>query len=538
MKFENVLAEINGFGRFQFTIVFLMLFGRMCLPFHFLLDNFIASVPSHHCNIDSLDDGGVFQNLSMADRLIVSIPLQEDGSLNSCEMFTKPQYHLLLNSSSTNALPTVLCKNGWTFDNSTFQSTLATEWNLVCDKKKMNRAMGTIFFTGVMVGAVSSGYLSDRFGRKRALLLSYITTAIFGFASAFSYNFMLFAAMRFFTGVGLSGISIISYVICIEWVDIKNRTAAGILMSLDWSIFTAVIPIVAYFVTDWRHLTAAVTSPLLVALICWRFLPESARWLINHGDFRMAHFYLSKCAQVNKRQEFMAQISPQVLSKVILVEDENRKYSYADLMRTSRIRKLAALTGIVWFSVASTYYGISFNVVGFGVNIYLTQFIFGAIELPAKACVFFSVDKTGRRPVQAGMLLLTGLCLFSSMFIPRENGSFRTAVGGLGKMFAEGAFTTLYLYSAELFPTVLRQNGLGYCSFLGRLGVSICPLILLLEDVWVHLPNMVFFLVALFGGISASFLPETKKTHLPETIDDVEQKSGRSINTTDEQPPM
>ncbi|XP_029949203.1 solute carrier family 22 member 7-like [Salarias fasciatus] len=537
MKFDNVLSEINGFGTFQFRIMLLLIFGRMCLPFNFLLNNFIAVVPSHHCNIDSLDDGSVFRNLSVADRLIVSIPLEQDGSPNPCEMFAEPQYHLLLNFSSTNALPTVSCKNGWIFDNSTFKSTIASEWDLVCDKKKINRAIATVFFIGVMIGAVISGYLSDRFGRKRAILLCYITTTIFGFASAFSYNFMLFAAMRFFTGVGLSGISIISYVICLEWVDIKHRTAAGILMSLDWSIFTAVIPLLAYFLTDWRHLTAAVTAPQLVALICWRFLPESARWLISNGNCNLAHSYLRKCAQVNKRQEFMAEISPQVLSKVILVEDESKKYSYADLLRTPNMRKLAVLTGIVWFAVASTYYGISLNVSGFGVNIYLTQFIFGIIEIPAKAIVYFSVDKIGRRLVQAGMVLLTGLCLCCSMFIPRDNGSFQTAVGALGKMFSEAAFTTLYLYSTELYPTVLRQNGLGYCSFLGRLGVSICPLILLLEDSWAHLPNMVFFLVALAGGVSASFLRETKNTRLPETIDDVEQTSGRSINTPDEQPP-
>ena len=55
----------------------------------------------------------------------------------------------------------------------------------------------------------------------------------------------------------------------IEWVDIKHRTAVGVLMSLDWSISTAVLPIVAYFVNDWRDLTATVTTPLFLAMITW-----------------------------------------------------------------------------------------------------------------------------------------------------------------------------------------------------------------------------------------------------------------------------
>lgn len=194
MKFENILADINGFGRFQIMIITISFIGRFTMPCHFMLNNFIAAVPSHHCDISSLDDGGVFRNLSQAERLIVSIPVQEDGTPNSCQMFAEPQYHLLLNSSNNTDLPTVPCQNGWWYDNTTFKSTLATEvsfiylnlqsiklisipiqplyslllsvfppqWDLVCDKRRVNRATATIFFTGVMLGAAAFGYLSDR----------------------------------------------------------------------------------------------------------------------------------------------------------------------------------------------------------------------------------------------------------------------------------------------------------------------------------------------------------------------------------------
>uniref|UniRef100_A0A8C9ZHY4 Solute carrier family 22 member 6 n=1 Tax=Sander lucioperca TaxID=283035 RepID=A0A8C9ZHY4_SANLU len=522
MKFENVLAEVNGFGRFQLRTILLSVIPRVTLPFHFLLNNFIAVIPCHHCNISSLDDGGVFRNLSQAEKLVVSIPLQADGTPNSCQMFAEPQYHLLLNSSNMTDLPTVPCQNGWVYDNSTFKSSLATEWDLVCDKRRVNRATATIFFMGVMLGAAVFGYLSDRFGRKITLLVSYVTTTFFGFASAFSYNFAMFAVMRFFTGFGLSGISIITIVLCIEWVDIKHRTAVGVLTSMDWSVCTALLPVVAYFVNDWRYLTATATTPLFLAMICWWWLPESARWLISNGKVNSAHFYLSKCAKVNGREQFMADIKPETLSKVILVENENRKYSYLDLVRTPKMRRLALLTGIVWFGVACTYYGISLNVTGFGVNIYLTQFIYGAIELPAKAFVFFTLNKIGRRLSQTGTLVMTGLCIFCNMFVPRDNALFQTTVGALGKMFAEASFTTVFLYTTELYPTVMRQNGLGYCSFMARVGVSVSPLIMLLEEVWGHLPSTIFSLVAVAAGLSASLLPETKNIRLPETIEDVE----------------
>lgn len=58
---------------------------------------------------------------------------------------------------------------------------------------------------------------------------------------------------------------------------------------------------------------------------------------------------------------------------------------------------------------------------------------------------------------------------------------------------------------------------------MARVGVAVSPLIMLLEDVWVNLPCVVFSLVALGAGLSASLLPETYNVCLPETIEDVEQ---------------
>ncbi|KAG8014760.1 Solute carrier family 22 member 7 [Nibea albiflora] len=538
MKFENILAEVNGFGKYQLRTMLLMSIARTALPFHMLLNNFIAFIPSHHCDIGSLYDKGAFRNLSQAERLIVSIPVQEDGTPSSCQMFAEPQYHLLLNSSNVTDLLTVPCQNGWVYDNTTSKSTLATEWDLVCDMRRVNRATATIFFMGVMAGAAVFGYLSDRFGRKRTLLVSYVTAAFFGFASALSYNFAMFAAMRFFTGVGVSGISIITITLAIEWLDIKHRTTGAILMSMDWCIFTIVLPGVAYFVKDWRYLTATVTAPLLLAMIAWWWIPESARWLMTNGKLDSAHSYLSKCAKFNGREQFMADLKPEVLSKVILVEDDGRKYTYLDLVRTPITRRRAFLTAIVWFGVACTYYGIGLNIAGFGVDIYLTQFIYGISEIPAKMFVLFSVDKIGRRLIQAGTLIMTGLCIFCNVFIPQDMGLLRTGVATLGKMFAEASFTIVFLYTAELFPTVLRQNGLGFCSFMARIGVSVSPLIIILEEVWGHLPSIIFSVVALAGGLSASFLPETKNIRLPETIEDVEQTRRRSISASEEKSPL
>lgn len=122
MKFEDLLEELDGFGMFQKMIVLLGFIGRVTLPCHFLLNNYIGAIPPHHCDL-----GSAYGNLTQEQRMTVSIPKQEDGTFSSCYMFSEPQFHLLDEESNFTNVSVVECQNGWTYDNSTFISTLATE---------------------------------------------------------------------------------------------------------------------------------------------------------------------------------------------------------------------------------------------------------------------------------------------------------------------------------------------------------------------------------------------------------------------------
>uniref|UniRef100_A0A8C9W181 Zmp:0000001102 n=1 Tax=Scleropages formosus TaxID=113540 RepID=A0A8C9W181_SCLFO len=527
MKFDSLLDEVNGLGKFQILIVILLVVPRFILPCHFLLNNFIAAMPSHHCNITALVDGDIFENLTQEQRLTVSIPAQEDGTLSSCEMFPQPQLHLLYGPSNTTDTPAVECQNGWVYDTSTFTSTIATEVNLDTIKMSQNlniSATATVFFCGVMLGAVIFGTLCDRFGRKSMLLLSYVCAMGFGLTSAFSssYTIAFCRLMNFIDEVhNIKYHQLVST--GIEWVDVQHRTLIGVIGSMAWTVGNMLLAGLAYAVNDWRSLLITVTAPLGFAIITW-WIPESARWLIANGKVEKAHFYLQKCAKCNRKQEFSSKIKPEVkflCSHIVMVEKQNKSYTYVDLVRTPKMRKLAILSGMVW--LASTYYGISLNISGFGLNIYLTHFIYAAIEFPAKLMVYFFLDKIGRRHCQAGTLLLTGTCIAINIFLSKDMWLFRTIVAIVGKGLSEASFTTVFLYTTELYPTVVRQNGMGYNSFMGRLGASITPLVLLLEDVWKLLPQVIICALAMLSGLVALLLPETHNIRLPETIEDIEK---------------
>ncbi|XP_056441397.1 solute carrier family 22 member 7-like [Gadus chalcogrammus] len=524
MKFDKVLSKINGFGKFQIALMLVQGISRITLPCHFLMNNFIAVVPTHHCDLSSLEDGGLLGNLTQEQRLAVGVPVRGDGKLETCGMYSEPQYQLLLSPSNvTDHIPTVPCPSGWVYDNSTFQTTLVTEWDLVCSRKGLDKATATIFFIGVMFGAPTFGFLSDRFGRRRMLLVSYLATMFFAMVSSFSRTYLMFVIMRFLTGVAIAGISIISVVLNVEWCGVENRTFAGVIGSIDWTIGSMILCGVAYFINEWRVLIVAVTSPLILSVITWWWIPESARWLLANGRAEEAHYYIMKCAKINNRVNCVADVTPKSLLESAGIENEMKKYTILDLVKTPNMRKLVICSGVLWFGVAFTYYGISLNVTGFGLNPHLTQLVFSCTELPGKLIVYFSLNVVGRRPCQMAAIILTGVCIFINIFVPNDLWIIRTVVAVCGKGLAEAAFTIMFLFTAEFYPTVVRQNGIGYTSFVARLGVSIAPLIILLDDVWRLLPQVIYGAVAVVAGLVASKLPETQNTRMPEFIEDVEE---------------
>lgn len=76
------------------------------------------------------------------------------------------------------------------------------------------------------------------------------------------------------------------------------------------------------------------------------------------------------------------------------------------------------------FGVAFSYYGMSMNLTGFGLSIYLSQFVFGVIEIPAKMVMYVLVNRAGRRQSQAWTLILTGLCIGANIVIPKREMLF------------------------------------------------------------------------------------------------------------------
>uniref|UniRef100_A0A8C3M9V4 Uncharacterized protein n=1 Tax=Geospiza parvula TaxID=87175 RepID=A0A8C3M9V4_GEOPR len=168
------------------------------------------------------------------------------------------------------------------------------------------------------------------------------------------------------------------------------------------------------------------------------------------------------------------------------------------------------------FADSIVYYGLSLSVTDFGLDIYLTQLAFGAVELPARISCIFLLEWFGRKKVQGILLLLAGLVCLILTGIPEDQPVVITVLAIIGKFTATAAFSTSYVYAAELFPTILRQTGVGLCSTMARVAGILAPLIIPLARYHRAIPKAIFGSIPVLVALFCILLPETRGVDLPD----------------------
>uniref|UniRef100_A0A672FGU9 Solute carrier family 22 member 6 n=1 Tax=Salarias fasciatus TaxID=181472 RepID=A0A672FGU9_SALFA len=517
MGFTDLLEEAGGFGRYQWFHVILISCPGLLMAGQNLLNNFVSGSPTHHCRLPA---NYSLLNLSQAYQVIDN---QDDCSV----LYVTPQWQLLGANSSSNVslLETEECVDGWTFDRSEFLETTVSEWGLVCSLRPLKQMIQTIYMGGVLAGAIIFGGLSDRYGRRSVLIWSYFQLVVLGCCSALSPTYTAYCVFRFLSGMAVSGVILNGASLKVEWIPTKQRTLVGTLTSFFFTFGQMILAGLAYWLRDWRKLQVAVCTPLfLFFTYCWWFA-ESARWLVLNRRSEDALKALQRVARINGKPEVVEKLNIEVTR--ISTVNGGKVTSKAELTSTPCMRRISICLVAVWFATSFAYYGLAMDLQKFGVSIYLMQIIFGAVDFPAKVLALGMLTYLGRRISQASCLFLSAIIIFANIFVPTDMQTLRTTLACLGKGFTSASFTTVYLYTGELYPTVIRQTGMGFVSTMARVGSMAAPAVLILDEVK-SLTSLVYGGAAVIAGCFACFLPETLNLPLPDTIEDVEEKCGRS----------
>ncbi|XP_041670572.1 solute carrier family 22 member 13-like [Cheilinus undulatus] len=507
-NYGQILQEIGEFGFFQKQLLAVLCIPTIFTAFDVIGQLFLGISFPHHCNTDWILERG--PNLTEEKQRNLTLPVNEDGQFEGCQMFTPVDWDLeTIEAYGINT--TTGCVAGWDYDAPAGASTIVTEFDVVCDRSGLIEVSQSISMAGILFGALTFGAISDQFGRRIAILLSLFLLSCFGIGVAFSPNMYVYMVLKFFTAATGGVITMNTSVLALEWTDRSRAALCTESIIIFFAVGLMMLSGIAFLIHDWRILQLVLFSPLLlvVGFLFW-FLPESARWLMAQGRKEEAWMELERAARVNGRKV------PDDLMDKLTVEGKFKRQNMLDILRIPYLRKRTIIMAYNWFAVSLLYYGLSLNVVGFGLNIYLTQFIFGFVEIPANLSALGLMQHFGRRTCEVGYLIVGGAACLVSLAIPNGLPVVTTVIAVLGKVAATAAFSTVYVYTPELYPTVLRQNGVALNSMCARVGGILSPLIRLLQVYHYAIPMSIYGIVPITAGCLCLLLPETLNVELQD----------------------
>ncbi|UWG96464.1 MFS transporter [Dehalobacter sp. DCM] len=364
--------------------------------------------------------------------------------------------------------------------------------------------VGAISNVGVMIGAISSGILADRLGRKKLIAFSMFFWGFSGLVLAWSPNIYVLLIGRILIGIGV-GAEVPPV------LALLNELLPSKLRSLYFSICLAFFPLgaciaglLSFFLVPtigWRGVAIVEAIPALAGLLVLKVVPESPSWLESKGRIDEADAIITKVEQETEKQTGKPLPEVKILEHVTSLSFV-KQGTFKDLFKKEHIKSTLMVT-IWWPTALAAIYGLmtwfSTLLIGKGFTVsksigYVSlMYAAGVIGIPF---VRYAVEKIGRKwtAIMGGILTAIaayfygGAATVTTLFI----------FGILYNVFSNGSAMVNNLYTPELFPTYIRASGTGYASSVGRIGAIAGPIIIGYIMQAYGVPAVFYFAVAMF----------------------------------------
>ena len=385
---------------------------------------------------------------------------------------------------------------------------------------------------GCVFGALFAGALSDKYGRKKVLLLSGLLFTLSALGSAVPDNLTQFVMARFIGGLGVGSASMLSPLYISEIAPAKIRGMLVTLYQLAIVFGINIIYIVNYLIANthdqvwnvqlgWRYMLGSEGIPAILFFILLFFVPESPRWLVKENRSEEALKILN---QINRPEE-----THRILEEIKETVNEE-KGSFLDLFKPG-IRKAMVVGSVLAFFSQVTginaiiYYAPEiFKQVGFGSESALFQtMIIGFVNMLFTLVAIRLIDYWGRRTLLIwGLSGMVSCLLGMGMFFYFEITSgplLLLFILGFIASFASSLGPIPWVLISEIFPTKTRGTAMSFSIVILWLGVVLItqffPVLLSLFGgaftFWIFMINALILLI-----FTLILIPETKQKTLEE----------------------
>jgi sugar porter (SP) family MFS transporter len=341
---------------------------------------------------------------------------------------------------------------------------------------------------GCVVGAVISGVVSDKFGRKKPLLLSAFLFTIASVGTGLAIDYTTFIVFRMIGGIGIGLASALSPMYIAEvapssmrgkFVSLNQMTIViGILAAQIINLLIAdEVPAGASneFIraswngqTGWRWMFYACAVPSVLFFLLTFFLPESPRWLIKAGKEDKAYPTLHKIGGESYANEEMNNIKA-------TLNDVSEKIDFKTLFQP-KFRNVLII-GLV-LAVFQQWCGINtvfnyaeeiFTAAGYGVSDTLFNIVItGSVNLVFTLVAMFTVDKWGRKKLMilgSTGLAITYILLGSAFYFQLKGIAVLTLVVLAIAIYAMSLAPIVWVILSEIFPNQIRGAAMALATF-------------------------------------------------------------------------
>jgi len=548
MNYDKILLELGEFGPWQRENTLLLGIPFFIAGLTIVIPSFAAMEPRRgfRCRIADCEGETFRYNDFSPGKIFPSLDKNNSDKYSPDQPDYCEHYQGYLKNGKCyfdhTAAP-VQCGGGSEFAYAEFQmsESIATENNLVCTQYPWVPFIDSCTTIGILLGAFVTGPLSDKHGRRHILLLALVLCAFGNLIGCFSSDKAFYAFSRVVAAAGGEGALISAFTLTIELCGVreslpylpmvKYSTFLGAFLFVFLSVGEAVAVVFAMIFRHWRVFQLVLSILMIFPCSLWFVIPESPRWLLAQGKYKEAQREIEKAAVKNN-----VTLSHEVFSiKHSTGELKSADCGLQDLFCESQSR-ITLTMFICWPVILLLYFGLTLSADKIQItdNIFLSFILVCLVEAPAFLLAPILMDVFGRREVFALSQILPGLlCILAVLLLP--GSPLYAALVLLAKLGAAAAVYLCFMYTAELFPTIVRNTALGACSAAGRVGGVLAP--------WVakFLPNqgfypqyvtlLVFGVFAVMSGVCSLQLPETAGQPLPKTFDDVQRRGrGRKVS--------
>lgn len=327
--------------------------------------------------------------------------------------------------------------------------------------------LATLTLLASGIGGVLFGFIADRIGRKRALMLSILTYSLCSFASGLATSIVVLAIFRFILGLGMGGEWNTGATLVAETWPTELRAKAISVVQSSWAIGYALAALVAGIVlhyANWRMVFFVGILPALVTLWIQSRVPESEMWKEHH-----------RLAQDSKRVAD-AQAAYDHSSFGRIFHPPYVRYTFALLF--ANFFGMFAWWGL--FTWMPPYLSLPVSQGGRGFGVMGTTTLLVALNLfgmfPGYFLFGWVADHLGRK--RSFILYTLSAAILVPLYAAARQPWLIMILGALTAFFGTGFFSGSGIIGSEIFPTRVRARALGFTYNGARTLSSIAPYVI------------------------------------------------------------